>query len=103
MSTNPFDRTHLGYENLFGPRTMFYHLQPKPVGTVSVERVGALVEKIQVPVLDLGRSGWIEAGTVGVVVLGVLWVGFALGTVLFKDYWGMWNREGSAERRRKNV
>lgn len=69
MNTNPFDRVNLGYDGLFGPRTMFYHLQPAS-GSVS------LLEEIQVPVLDLEGSKikWVESGTVAMVVLGFLWV-----------------------------
>ena len=29
MSVNPFDRVNLGYDGLFGARTMFYHLSPQ--------------------------------------------------------------------------
>ncbi|KAI9713399.1 MAG: protease B nonderepressible form, partial [Chrysothrix sp. TS-e1954] len=28
FATDPFDRAHLGYEGLFGERTVFYHLRP---------------------------------------------------------------------------
>ena len=69
MNMNPFDRVNLGYDGLFGPRTMFYHLQPASGGQ-------SLLEKIQVPVLDVYGSGmmWVEPGTVTTVVLGFLWV-----------------------------
>ncbi|KAF2999296.1 protease B nonderepressible form [Curvularia kusanoi] len=75
---NPFDRRHLGYEALFGPKTRFMHVQP-------VSERGAdggltrLVETIDVPVLDTRKVGWVEGGTVGVVViafLGLCWVLF---------------------------
>ncbi|KAI8940798.1 hypothetical protein NX059_002061 [Plenodomus lindquistii] len=74
MSANPFDRVHLGYEALFGPKTRFMHVQPAPVG--------ALVEWIDVPVLDTRGTAWVEGGTVGVVVLaflGLCWVLFGRG------------------------
>lgn len=69
MNTNPFDRVNLGYDGLFGPRTMFYHLQPASGG-------GSLLEEIKVPVLDLegSKMRWVESGTVAMVVLGFLWV-----------------------------
>lgn len=70
MSTNPFDRVNLGYESLFGQRTMFYHLQP----TAMSDSGGQLVENLQVPVLAQGWDGYVEAGTVGCVFLGVLWL-----------------------------
>jgi hypothetical protein len=67
---NPFDRTNLGYDGLFGSRTMFYHLQPKSVS-------GRLVETIPVPVLNsekVGGNQIIEIGTLLVVLLGFAWV-----------------------------
>lgn len=71
MSTNPFDRANLGYDGLFGPRTMFYHLS-------SAADNGSLVERIAVPVLDPQYAAWIEQGTVGTIILGFLWVCWAL-------------------------
>jgi len=71
MSVNPFDRIHLGYEALFGPRTRFMHVPPG--------RADSLVEWINVPVLDLNKTAWVEFGTIGVVVvafLGLCWVLF---------------------------
>lgn len=69
MSTNPFDRVNLGYDGLFGPRTMFYHLQPASGGE-------SLLEEILVPVLDMegSKMKWVQSGTVTTVVLGFLWV-----------------------------
>ncbi|KAJ9611523.1 protease B nonderepressible form [Cladophialophora chaetospira] len=69
---NPFDRTQLGYEGLFGPRTMFYHLDPAPVNRPSDK----LVERISVPVLNLeaASSSTIEILTVVTIALGFLWV-----------------------------
>ncbi|CAF9917415.1 MAG: protease B nonderepressible form [Alectoria fallacina] len=73
MNTNPFDRVNLGYDGLFGPRTMFYHLQPASGGDT-------LLEEIQVPVLDLegSKMKWVEFGTVATIVLGFLWVCLSL-------------------------
>jgi hypothetical protein len=69
---NPFDRTQLGYEALFGPRTMFYHLDPAPGGRSE----GRLVERIAIPVLNLdaSRPSTIELATIATIVLGFLWV-----------------------------
>lgn len=68
MSVNPFDRVNLGYDGLFGPRTIFYHLQPDiPTGSM-------LTEHLEVPVLDLEHVTWIENGTVVVVLIAVVWV-----------------------------
>ncbi|KAL1642519.1 protease B nonderepressible form [Didymella pomorum] len=69
---NPFDRRHLGYESLFGPKTRFMHVAPS-------SDVDRLVETIEVPVLDTGKVGLVEVGTVGIVVvafLGLCWVLF---------------------------
>ncbi len=98
MNTNPFDRADLGYESLFGARTMFYHLQPNAseaaMGDEVVRRSeaggekGILVEKLQVPVLDLEGTRWVEGVTVGVVVLGCLWVGWVLVGVAFRGFSG---------------
>jgi hypothetical protein len=63
---NPFDRVNLGYDGLFGPRTLFYHLAPD-----TGER---LVNALSVPVLDLDKSGYVEMGTAAVVLVGFLWV-----------------------------
>ena len=70
MDNNPFDRVNLGYDGLFGPRTMFYHLQPS-----SNE---SLAETIQVPVLDVSGAAWIECGTVGTAVLAFAWICWTL-------------------------
>ena len=78
MSASPFDRVNMGYEGLFGPRTMFYHLQPQSVTGET------LVETVQIPVLNLDRSRTVEAGTMGVVFLGCIWI---LGK-LVKSLWG---------------
>ena len=69
MNTNPFDRANLGYDGLFGPRTIFYHLQP-------ASGRDSLLEVIEVPVLELegSKTKWIDYGTVTIVVLGFLWV-----------------------------
>lgn len=68
-STNPFDRVHLGYESLFGPRTMFYHVAPQP--SLGIEE---LIESLQVPALSVEKAGNVEMGAVTIVVLGALWL-----------------------------
>ncbi len=80
MNTNPFDRVNLGYDGLFGPRTVFYHLQP-------VSGRESLLEDIEVPVLDLqgSKMNWVESGTVMIVVLGFLWVCLSLFAVIGGD------------------
>ena len=92
MNTNPFDRINLGYDGLFGPRTMFYHLHP-------MNRGRPLVEELKVPVLDLDESKvkWIEYGTIFVVLLGFMWVSWMLKSVVVRD--PGWE-EGSARRKK---
>ncbi|CEL09892.1 Putative Protein pbn1 [Aspergillus calidoustus] len=82
MGMNPFDRVNLGWEGLFGPKSMFYQLQPSPTNEDAV-----LVEELNVPVLTLQEGGSlfqsriIELSTVAVITLGFLWVLWKLGLV----------------------
>lgn len=85
MNTNPFDRVNLGFESLFGQRTMFYHLQPVQASAMS-NVSGQLVENLLVPVLVQGWESYVETGTVGCVLFGVLWL--------------IWKLLGQKERRR---
>ena len=73
---NPFDRVNLGYDGLFGARTMFYHLDPL------VRDGGKLISTLEVPVLNTEAVGsqWVESGTVVVVLLGWLWVVWKMTT-----------------------
>ncbi|KAL2801623.1 PIG-X [Aspergillus granulosus] len=82
MGMNPFDRANLGWEGLFGPKSMFYQLHPSPPSKDAL-----LVEELEVPVLTLQegsglfQSRVIELGTVAVLGLGFLWVLWKLGLV----------------------
>lgn len=71
MSTNPFDRINLGYDGLFGPKTMFYHIPPSPAegGTTTLDM-------ISVPFLDAARAEGmgVRAGTLAAVLVGFAWV-----------------------------
>ncbi|KAF7189890.1 Protein pbn1 [Pseudocercospora fuligena] len=71
MSTNPFDRVNLGYDGLFGPKTMFYHVPPSPTADV-------LVERLSVPFLDPTKAEWVPLGTSFVVLLGFAWICYKL-------------------------
>jgi hypothetical protein len=87
---------NLGYEGIFGPKTMFYHFSPTPGvidGTdVSQKSVGRLVETVRVPVLnvDVGFRGmktkFVESGTVTAILMGFLYVCWCLFGV------GNWRR-----------
>lgn len=72
MSVNPFDRVNLGYDGLFGPKTMFYHVPP------AAANGGDLYEKLEAPVLDLKKTGYVEVGTTIAVLLGFAWVAWKL-------------------------
>ena len=104
MGINPFDRVNLGWEGLFGPRTMFYQLHPSPSPSSSSSGGdGRLVEKLQVPVLPLNenegifRSRTIELGTVAVIILGFGWVLWKLGLVVRSS--GKTKNEKEAEKK----
>ncbi|OQE39781.1 hypothetical protein PENCOP_c006G00656 [Penicillium coprophilum] len=91
MGVNPFDRTNLGWDGLFGPRTMFYQLQP--VGD-------RLVEEIDVPVLRIEggdsyfQGKYIEFGTCVAISLGFMWVLWRLVRVAWSS--GVGNKRADA-------
>ncbi|PLB43188.1 PIG-X-domain-containing protein [Aspergillus steynii IBT 23096] len=98
MGTNPFDRVNLGWDGLFGPRTMFYQLNPS-------HKQERLVEDLDVPVLQLKEDGFfqgktIELGTVVIVTLGLLWVLWKLGLVVRSSGTGSQGRS-RADRQKK--
>jgi|SRR5450432_4285485 len=101
---NPFDRVNLGWDGLFGPRTMFYHLSPKNAtmnpraafgaGPTNVLRngtgsklgdIGEGYNIISVPVLAKGYDELIEMGTAVVIFLGFGWVMWKLFEVLRRE------------------
>jgi hypothetical protein len=65
--TNPFERVNLGYDGLFGPRTVFFHVAPA-IGTEKLQST------ITVPVLDASKASWVNAGTSVAILLGFAWV-----------------------------
>lgn len=72
FNTNPFDRENLGYDGLFGKKTMFYHVPPAPV---MAEARDGLLLGLDVPVLNAEKAGgWVGIATVAVVVAGFTWV-----------------------------
>lgn len=73
---SPFDRVNLGYDGLFGPRTLFWHLDPVPEdGSNNLMLAGS------VPVLDLRKSGSISTITAAVVIAGFGWIVWKLFSV----------------------
>jgi hypothetical protein len=85
--TNPFDRVNLGYDGLFGPRTVFWHVDPAAVPG------SRLMAEIKVPVLDTQKTSYVNAGTAICVMLGFAWV----VARLFLSYGG---RKGTADNAR---
>ncbi|KAK5944669.1 protease B nonderepressible form [Knufia obscura] len=92
FTVNPFDRVNLGYDGLFGPRTMFYHLEPR------LQEGGRLVERIDVPVLDSNviSHGMVDVMTMALVLSGFLWVAWK---VLREVQWEMnWWKSPKAQK-----
>ncbi|KUI58774.1 Protein pbn1 [Cytospora mali] len=81
--SSPFERVNLGYDGLFGPRTVFWHVDPAPK-----ETGGRLINQVRVPVLDMVKSEWISAGTAAVVLLGFGWIVWKLIAVYLKTGYG---------------
>ncbi|TQS38924.1 hypothetical protein Golomagni_00562 [Golovinomyces magnicellulatus] len=77
FSLNPFDRTYLGYDDLFAPDTEFYHLSPE-----ALQDDGRLVNRLKVPVLNLDHSRWVENLTLIAIGLGFAWIFWCLLEVL---------------------
>jgi hypothetical protein len=67
---NPFEKNQLGYDALFGGDTVFWHVEPKPAAA----KGGLLVNEVRVPVLDVEKAGWVNAGTAAAVLVGFAWV-----------------------------
>lgn len=89
---NPFDRVNLGYDGLFGPRTLFFHVNPK------VEKGERLINTLEIPVLDLNKSAYVQSGTAIVVVLGFAWVLWCLVGVWRSSGYGSGSGKGNWSR-----
>ncbi|EPS37620.1 hypothetical protein H072_8657 [Dactylellina haptotyla CBS 200.50] len=74
MTTNPFDRRMLGYEDYFPEQTFFYHLTPKLINTTLSQ------SSLEVPILNSVDAQLIEWGTMGIIVVGFVWV---FGKIVF--------------------
>jgi hypothetical protein len=82
--SSPFDRMNLGYEGLFGPKTMFYHFESRP----AINTKHGAVEALDVPVLDLDNwsTKYIEWITILFVFGGAFLVAIMLGRALVGDF-----------------
>ncbi|KAI1281291.1 PIG-X [Xylaria sp. FL0933] len=90
---SPFDRANLGYDGLFGPRTLFWHVNPKSEGNSDLNH------QIRVPVLDLNKSEWVSAVTTAVVLLGFAYIVFKLVSVYWRS--GYSSRKPAPESKKK--
>ncbi|KAI1812695.1 PIG-X-domain-containing protein [Poronia punctata] len=90
---SPFDRVNLGYDGLFGPRTLFWHVNPRAGET------GTLVNQIRVPVLDSNKTAWISTGTTAVVLLGFAYIVWKLVSVYSRTGYG--RREPATQSEKK--
>lgn len=89
--SSPFERVNLGYDALFGPRTVFWHVEPRSV--VGGDG-GRLTSTVRVPVLEVGQAEWVRAGTAAAVVVGFAWVLWRLVVAYSKTGYG---RRGGAD------
>ncbi|KAI3336475.1 PIG-X-domain-containing protein [Xylariaceae sp. AK1471] len=78
---SPFDRANLGYDGLFGPRTLFWHVNPTPED-------GSLIHQIRVPVLDLNKTKWVSTGTTAMVLIGFAYIVWKLVSVYWRTGYG---------------
>ncbi|KAK4238565.1 PIG-X [Achaetomium macrosporum] len=81
---NPFETANLGYDGLFDARTVFWHVEPHPADGGSQ----LLVNSVRVPVLDMDKAGWVNAGTAVAVMLGFLWAVWKLVAVYLREGYG---------------
>ncbi|AEO58100.1 hypothetical protein MYCTH_2305173 [Thermothelomyces thermophilus ATCC 42464] len=97
---NPFEKAHLGYDGLFEEGTVFWHVQPRPPpGSVGD---GLLVNEVRVPVLDVEKAGWVNAGTAAAVAVGFAWIVWKLiGVHLRHGYGGGVEREEEKVKKRQ--
>ena len=66
LDGSPFDRESLGYDKHFTSNEVFYHIPPHG------EKFAR--EILDVPVMDLDQTSWVQTGTVTVVLLGTFWI-----------------------------
>ncbi|KAK5627707.1 hypothetical protein RRF57_003422 [Xylaria bambusicola] len=91
---SPFDRTNLGYDGLFGPRTLFWHVTPET-------QDGNLNHQIRVPVLDLNKSKWVSTGTAAMVLMGFAYIVFKLASVSWRRGYGSHKAPVEVEKKKK--
>lgn len=95
FTNSPFDRPHVGYDALFSPETLFWHVNPKP------ESGNMLTNDITVPVIDLEQAAWVNLGTALAVVLGFGWVLFKLASVVKRSGLSTTGADGVLEKKKQ--
>lgn len=91
-----FDRSRLGYDELFAPGTVLYHVSP------GAEKGSRLSSAISVPVLRQDAASWVGWGTGLAVALGFGWVLWKLVAVYARTGYGdVARREAEAEKKRQ--
>lgn len=73
FTKSPFDRTHLGYDNLFEDGTVFWHVYPQGHDGSRVME-SRLMSNISVPVLNDSASDWVGTGTTAAISIGFAWI-----------------------------
>ncbi|OAA44813.1 protein pbn1 [Metarhizium rileyi] len=91
FSNNPFDRTRLGYDGLFGERTVFWHATPQPTSG------NRTMTSISVPVLKEHGASLVGVGTAAAVALGFAWVLWKLAAVFAVSGHGRMSSEAQME------
>ncbi|KAF2966866.1 hypothetical protein GQX73_g6699 [Xylaria multiplex] len=93
--SSPFDRANLGYDGLFGPRTLFWHVTPE------LEGRGDFNHQIRVPVLDLKKTQWVSTGTAAVVLVGFAYIIFKLASVYWRTGHGSQKLATKSEKKKQ--
>ncbi|KGQ05470.1 Protein PBN1 [Beauveria bassiana D1-5] len=73
FTKSPFDRMHLGYDDLFRDGTVFWHVHPRAQEGNHVME-SRLMSSISVPVLNNSASGWIGIATTAAISVGFAWI-----------------------------
>lgn len=94
---SPFERVNLGYDGLFGPRTVFWHVEPVAVAGDE----GLLTVDVSVPVLDTDKSGWIGLATTVVVLAGFGWIAWKLLAVYLSTGYGPQKQMAGLQEKKK--
>lgn len=95
LGNNPFDRSSLGYDALFDPQTVFWHVEPRPA---TGDRI---MSPIRVPVLGSGDASWVRSGTAAAILLGFGWVVGTLLRAYFKSGYGRQTSQAAAAKKAK--